>query len=136
MPVKYAFFIPLVLAAASVPVAAEPPNASVFGVWLNPHKTVKVQTASCGRALCGTIVWAAPEALSDAKDAGVDKLIGLQLLSGYQQKSPGHWQGTVYVPDLKRSFFSRIEQVGAGGLKISGCILGGLICKSQLWTRA
>jgi uncharacterized protein (DUF2147 family) len=42
----------------------------------------------------------------------------------------------VFVPDMKRKFYSRIEQQGPDKLKISGCILGGLLCKSQYWTRA
>lgn len=106
-----------------------------FGRWMNPYKTVEVQTAVCGSNLCGTIVWAAPEAKSDAKEAGVDQLIGLQLLSGYREKSRGHWQGEVFVPDLNRRFFSRMDQLAPGRVKISGCILGGLICRSQIWTR-
>jgi uncharacterized protein (DUF2147 family) len=110
-------------------------TSTVYGVWLNPHKSVEVQTRSCGATLCGSIVWASDEALGDARDAGVDKLMGLQLLSGYRQKGRSLWQGRVYVPDMGRSFFSRIEQVAPDRLKISGCILGGLLCKSQTWTR-
>jgi len=116
--------------------AAPPQTPMVYGVWLSPHKSVKVEAKSCGATLCGSIVWANAEAMSDAKDAGVDKLIGLQLLSGYKKKGPGQWQGHVYVPDMKRTFFSRIEQDGPDRIKISGCILGGLLCKSQTWTRA
>lgn len=110
-------------------------SAAVYGVWLNPHGSVKVQTKSCGPTLCGSIVWANSEAISDARDAGVSKLIGIQLLSGYRLKSPGLWQGRAYVPDMGRTFYSRIEQTAPDRLKISGCILGGLICKSQIWTR-
>jgi uncharacterized protein (DUF2147 family) len=120
-------------AATSRAAAAEAPT--VYGLWLNPRKSVEVQTRSCGPTLCGSIVWANAEAVSDARDAGIDKLMGLQLLSGYRQKGRGLWQGRVYVPDLGRSFFSRIEQIAPDRLKISGCILGGVLCKSQTWTR-
>ncbi|MGE1070903.1 DUF2147 domain-containing protein, partial [Pantoea agglomerans] len=37
--------------------------------------------------------------------------------------------------DRGRSFSSTIEQIDADRLKISGCLLRGWLCKSQIWTR-
>ena len=124
----------LMALAASAAVAQAP--AEPYGVWINHHQTVKVETRSCGDLLCGSVVWATPEAREVAKEYGTDPLIGTQLLSGYRHTRDGTWQGQVFVPDLRRHFFSRIEQVGPDKLKISGCIMGGLLCKSQTWTRA
>ena len=45
------------------------------------------------------------------------------------------WQGKVFVPDRNASYYSTIKQINANQLKISGCILGGLLCKSQVWSR-
>ena len=121
-----------------LPAKAVAPEA--VGVWINPHGSVKVQTGSCGGArsgnLCGWVVWAAPKAQADARDSGVDRLVGIELLRGYRPAGPGLYRGEVYVPDMGRTFSSTIEQRGANDLKISGCILGGLICKSQDWRRA
>jgi uncharacterized protein (DUF2147 family) len=112
----------------------------VIGTWINPRGSVKVQTGRCtgDRAgdLCGWVVWAAPQAQADARDSGVTRLIGTELLRGYRSAGAGRYRGEVYVPDMGRTFYSTIEQRGAGGLKISGCILGGLICRSQNWRRA
>ena len=63
-------------------------------------------------------------------------LIGTELLRSYRSDGPGRYKGEVYVPDMGRTFYSTIEQHGANDLKISGCILHGLICKSQDWHRA
>ncbi|WP_231635489.1 DUF2147 domain-containing protein [Novosphingobium sp. ST904] len=62
-------------------------------------------------------------------------LVGTQLLRDYHPEGSGAWQGEVYVPDMGESFFSRIHQSDPAHLKISGCILHGLLCKSQTWTR-
>lgn len=122
-------------ASQALPTRAVAPEA--FGTWINPHGTVKVQTGTCaGNSLCGWIVWAAPQAQADARDSGVARLIGTQLLRGYRPAGPGLYRGEVYVPDMGRSFTSTIQQRGANALKISGCILGGLLCKSQDWRRA
>lgn len=112
---------------------------AVIGTWVNPHGSVKVRTGICAPgqsdSLCGWIVWTAPQADADARDAGVNRLIGTELLRSYHPAGQNRYRGEVYVPDLGRSFVSTIEQRGANDLKISGCILGGLVCKSQDWRR-
>lgn len=120
-------------ASARAPVAAA---AGVIGTWINPHGSVKVQTGACGDRLCGWVVWADAQAQQDARDSGVARLIGTELLQDYRATGDGRWQGRVYVPDMGRTFWSRIEQQGPNSLRISGCILGGWICKSQVWQRS
>jgi uncharacterized protein (DUF2147 family) len=129
-------------AAVIAPVAlssvalAQPVPRGPLGVWINPHANVKVATVNCGGKLCGAVVWANDEAKQDARDGGVAQLIGTQLLQDYEQTGPGKWTGRVFVPDMGRTFYSTITQLDPSSLKISGCILGGWICKSQVWRRA
>lgn len=133
----------LVIAAiwlASLPgmALAQPSHAAlpgIIGIWINPRGTVKVQTGNCAGNICGWVVWAAPKALADARDSGIDKLIGTELLRNYHGKGPGRYEGEVYVPDMGHSFYSTIRQSSADNIRVSGCILGGLICKSQDWRR-
>ncbi|WP_206366437.1 DUF2147 domain-containing protein [Sphingomonas gei] len=121
--------------AARVPAVAGAAADPVFGTWANPKHTIAVKTALCGGALCGAIVDATAKAQSDARDAGIEHLVGTELLRAYHKTGSGHWSGTVFVPDMGRSFASRIVQLSPNTLRISGCIWGGLICKSQDWTR-
>lgn len=125
--------IALLLIACSGADAATP--ATPIGLWQNPKGTILVQTRRCGQLLCGNIVWAGPKAIADARDAGVTALVGTELLSGYRASGAGRWTGRVYVPDQGRHFYSTIELRTPDSLRISGCILGGLICKRQDWTR-
>jgi uncharacterized protein (DUF2147 family) len=127
--------LPLLLCAAGPAPGQAPAADPVFGVWANPKKTIAVRTAPCGQQLCGTIVSATAKALDDARAAGVDRLIGTELLRDYRRTGPARWSGTVFIPDMGRSFSSHIVEVSPGTLRISGCILGGWICKSQDWTR-
>jgi len=57
------------------------------------------------------------------------------LLQDYRRVGTGSWTGRVYVPDMGRSFSSRIRQTSAATLSISGCLVDGLLCKSQVWHR-
>ena len=127
------FAIPLI--AASTPPA--PAAGGAAGLWTNPHHSVIVRTAPCGGNLCGTIVWASATAQQDARDGGsTGQLVGTELLRDFRAESRGRWSGSVFVPDMGRSFDSTIVQQGPNALNIAGCILHGLLCKHQLWTRA
>lgn len=134
MLLRTALFLSL-LAAPLAAHAATPAE----GVWLNPSGSVAVRTGACAPGpsrpgLCGRVVWASGQARADAQDSGVTSLIGTELLQDYHAEGR-IWRGTVYVPDMGRRFDSRIEPLSADKLKISGCILGGLLCRSQVWTR-
>jgi uncharacterized protein (DUF2147 family) len=113
-------------AAADVPV----------GRWANPKGSLAVQTGPCiDGGLCGRIVWASPQAQADARQAGIGDLIGTQLLQGYRRVGADSWTGRVFVPDMGRSFSSRIRRTSAGTLSISGCLVTGFLCRSQVWHR-
>ncbi|MBS0481827.1 MAG: DUF2147 domain-containing protein [Proteobacteria bacterium] len=106
------------------------------GVWRNPDGTLQVKIEAQGTQLTGRIVWAAPEAITDARESGVrEPLIGTQLLHDYRRAGENRWRGKVYVPDMGGSFSSSIVAKAETQLDISGCILGGLICKHQTWQR-
>ena len=113
-----------------------PSQRPVQGTWLNPSGIVAVRTGDCAGQLCGWVSWASPGALQDAKDSGIDRLIGTELLENYRAVGPQTWKGTVFVPDMGHRFSSTITQLGGTELKISGCVLGGMLCKSQTWHRS
>ena len=126
----------VMLMAAGVPAAAaHRAPVQPDGLWLNPHSSVAVRAGPCGANLCGWIIWANQEAQADARDGGIAKLVGIELLQDYHSDGGSTWAGTVFVPDMGRHFASKIALVGPDRLKVQGCILGGLICKSQVWTR-
>lgn len=133
MAATFAAYAPSAASALPPPAAAQPHMRSV---WINPHNNVKVETGDCGGKLCGWVVWATAEAEQDARDGGVEKLVGTELLQDYRQTASDRWQGRVFVPDMGRTFYSTITRVDPAALRISGCIMGGLICKSQVWRRA
>lgn len=128
--------LPTLCALALPTCALAAPSASdAEGVWMNPRKTVAIHTEPCGQSLCGRIAWSSAQARADARDSGIQRLIGTQILENYHFKGGGVWTGTIFVPDMGRKFSSEIDQISGNEMKVKGCILGGLICKSQVWTR-
>lgn len=110
-------------------------SETIHGTWENPTGDVRVITQPCGDNLCGKVSWASDLAKRDAAAGGTPNLIGTSLLRDYRQTKPGHWKGRVFVPDLGDTYYSKIVQLDNRRIKISGCILGGLLCKSQVWKK-
>ncbi|HEY8616561.1 DUF2147 domain-containing protein [Phenylobacterium sp.] len=115
---------------------AQPSSADAYGVWRNPKDNVRVEIRPCGTAACGTVIWAAPKTLAKARQAGTENLIGTQVLKNLQlDPQRGVWRGKVFVPELNRNFSGTAEPVEAGKLRAKGCVIGGMLCKSQVWTK-
>lgn len=124
------------LVAASSPPPLAPAAGPLIGVWRNPQGTVEVRISPCGQAVCGTVVGASATAIADARDSGYSGLVGMQVMHDYRQAGHGEWQGKIFVPDLGRTLSSQIEMVDPDHARVSGCLLGRFLCKSQLWRRA
>lgn len=105
------------------------------GLWSNPKGTLSVRTRRCGAQLCATVVHASAKAQAKAAAAGVPDLIGTELFSNYRPAGERDWSGTLYVPDRGKRVASKLQAADGRTMKVSGCLVGGLVCKSQIWVR-
>lgn len=121
------------LLSAGLPAQAQ--GAQTFGVWSNPKGSVHVEIRPCGVGACGYVVWANEKAKRDAREGGTHDLVGLQIFRDLELDRNGVWRGKVFAPDMNRTFAGTAQQLDATRLRAKGCVLGGLICKSQVWTR-
>jgi uncharacterized protein (DUF2147 family) len=46
-----------------------------------------------------------------------------------------HWGGSLYIPDDNVHVAARLQPISRGQMKLTGCALAGLICRTQIWTR-
>ena len=116
-----------------VPAAAS--AAPLEGRWANPKRSVVVQVSQCGNAYCGTVIRASDKAKANARKGGTPNLIGTRILSGLKPAGNNRYKGKVFVP--KRNIFASatVRQVGANVMEVEGCVVGGLLCDEQRWTR-
>lgn len=125
--------------AAAAPAAAAPAAGPLAltadGVWRNPKNSVHIQLRPCGAEICGYVVYASDKAEADAREGGTGKLLGQQLLRSFKVDARGVGHGKVFVPDLNATFSGSAEMIDPRTLRAKGCLLGNLLCKSQLWTR-
>ena len=109
----------------------------VAGTWLTEGGRSQVRIAPCGQSRCGTIIWTKAEVkdVNNPDPAKRDRsLIGLRLFSG-GRPSGETWTGELYNPLDGRTYAGNLRLVSPSQLELSGCVLAGLICKSQAWIR-
>ncbi len=123
----------MLLALIAMTVTADAP---IEGRWKNPSGRVTVLIEACGAALCGSVVSAAESAKADARRGGTINLVGTQLMTGFKPAGANKWRGRMFVPDINHRSNAELKLIGENQLKVTGCMVGRMICKSQYWTRA
>jgi uncharacterized protein (DUF2147 family) len=121
--------------------------AGANGTWLTEDGKAQVSIAACGQALCGTVA-ALREPIdpetgrpktdkhnSDAAKRG-RPIVGIEILLGMRPTdTAGKWEGKIYNAEDGKTYDGALTLTGATTLKVEGCVLAGLICKAQTWTR-
>jgi uncharacterized protein (DUF2147 family) len=121
--------------AAAPAVANDRVAAPIASEWRNPSNSVHVRIDRCGKDLCGVVTWASPKAVADARRGGTANLVGTRLFRGMEPAGNGKWRGKVFVPDIRKTFSGTLSFAGPNTMVGKGCVLFGMICKSQTWSR-
>lgn len=106
--------------------------------WLTDDGDTRVRIGPCGQEICGTVVWQRVP-YNDAKNPDPAKrarpIVGIRMISHIQPTGPDSWTGELYSFDDGFTVKGSATRIGADKLKLSGCVLGGLICRTVIWTR-
>ena len=132
-----------VLGATLMPAFAADPA----GTWLTEEGKAVIRVADCGGALCGTIVSLKEPNDPQTGKPKVDKnnvdaakrgrpIVGVQIVVGAKPDGPNKWSGQVYNPEDGKTYAGNIALAGPNMIKVQGCIMGGVICKTNTWTRS
>lgn len=113
--------------------AAAPPPRAIEGLWKNPIGSAIIAIAPCGEALCGKVVWASARGRRETA-RNTPNVVGTTVLTG-MRPARDRWIGSLYIPDDNIHVSARLQPVGDRQLRLTGCALAGLICRTQLWTR-
>lgn len=113
--------------------------ADARGEWARPSGSSRIKIASCGGALCGTLVWL-KSPRKDVKNPDPAKrsraLVGSRTVLGMKPSGKaGQWKGKVYNAEDGKTYTGYMTMDGNNKLKLEGCVLGGLICKGETWSR-
>jgi uncharacterized protein (DUF2147 family) len=109
--------------ASSGPAMAQ----DVAGTWQRDTGASRVRLAKCGDAICGTLAW--------LKDTNGPAKVGQRIFYDMKPSGEGKWAGSAFNPEDGKTYSGTMTLSG-DALTTSGCVMGGLICRSVKWTRA
>jgi uncharacterized protein (DUF2147 family) len=117
----------LTLAIATFLTTSAAMAGDVTGEWVRDDGAAKVRFSACGDdAVCGFIAW--------KKDTNGPGKIGEQVFD-MKPNGADAWAGTAFNPADGKQYTGKMALSG-DHLTTSGCVFGGLICKSFGWSRA
>jgi uncharacterized protein (DUF2147 family) len=90
-----------------------------------------VQIAPCGAKLCGVLIKAFDGAGAEKASENIGKQIVWDMVANGDGTYGG---GKVWAPDRDKTYKSKMSLSG-DTLSVSGCVLGGVICRASDWSR-
>jgi len=122
--------------AATIATGAMAQNQEVTGTYINESGGTKVQLSDCGAGLCGTVVWM-KNPVNDVNNPDSSKrgrsVVGIQAVS-LKSTGPATYAGSLYDTESGKTYSGKAK-FSDKDVALSGCILGGLVCKTSVWQR-
>ena len=98
---------------------------AVKGSWLRGDGVARVIVSACGAALCMKNTWIKP---------GSSEKVGEYLVLNVRPSGENTWSGRGHDPQRDVGFSANMS-VSGDRMTTSGCVAGGLICRTTQWTR-
>ncbi|MFP1643219.1 DUF2147 domain-containing protein [Pontitalea aquivivens] len=117
------------LAALAAGAAVAEPIEGLWQTQADDGAYAHVRIAPCGANYCGVIA----RSFRDGAEYPSPN-VGRQIVIDMAPKGGGKYEGKVWRPANDKIYTGKIALSGKR-MKLSGCVAGGLLCKSQDWTR-
>jgi uncharacterized protein (DUF2147 family) len=112
--------------------------ADPAGEWLVKDGSAQIRIEPCANGLWGFISWVkAPGTDRNNPDPAkrTRSIVGVPIVRSMHPVRPNRWEGEVYNADSGKMYSASITLVSDDVLRIEGCVLGGLFCGGENWTR-
>lgn len=108
----------------------------IIGTYVNETGRTKVRMAECDAGVCGTVVWM-KEPVNDVNNPDASKrdrpVVGIQAVA-LKPTGDGTYTGTLYDTESGKTYSGKAK-ISGQNVELSGCVLGGLICKASIWRK-
>lgn len=123
------FLLAAVMALTTTAAAVADPIEGLWQTQPDDGAVAIVSIAPCGGAFCGTIV-----KTFKGQQEYASPNIGKQIVRSMAPAAGGGYAGQVWRPANNKIYQGKAT-ISGSSMKLSGCVAGGLICKSQTWTK-
>ena len=125
--------------AQMTPRAAPAQAAEPTGEWLVADRTARIQIERCPTGLWGILSWTRQPGTDDKNPDRAKRgrpTLGMPILIGMKEAArPGRWEGEVYNAKNGQTYEAQMALKDANTLRIDGCLIGGMFCGGETWTR-
>ena len=98
--------------------------ASPNGNWYRPKTGATIKVFNCGGGLGMRVI-----------KSKTPSKVGKLIMCGAKKTSSNKWKGSIKNLDDGKTYTGYVTLNSARRLTLQGCALGGLICKSDSWTK-
>jgi uncharacterized protein (DUF2147 family) len=124
------------LAGAS---AAHAAAEDAIGTWRDTETGGILSVYTCPGGICVKVVTPGKGRETDPNNPDPAlkgrSLAGVDLMTGAAKDGADRWKGNLYNSEDGKTYSGYLVVSGKDELKLEGCVLAGLICKSHVWKR-
>jgi uncharacterized protein (DUF2147 family) len=141
----------LVLCIFSMNAFGDQSPDELSGVWLTEKKGATIEISKSGETWNGKIAWLKEPLETDKESPAFGKehidfrnpdeskqtrkIMGLTMLENFKWTGNKFENGTIYAPDLGKTYKCNITFVGKDSIKVRGFVGVALFGKTEVWTR-
>jgi uncharacterized protein (DUF2147 family) len=114
--------------AGGTAMAAEP-----AGDWRTEDGSAIIRVDNCRGALWGVVAWER-EPGRDHRN-GRPTLGSAVLINMRPSSQQARWDGQIYNATNGQTYNANVRMVADNTLRVEGCVMGGVFCGGQRWTR-
>ena len=101
--------------------------ADISGTYVRPSTGTQVEFYKCSGKVCGKIV--------AVKDKSKEKTVGTIILKGATRSDDTTFKGELLNTEDGKIYNGVLTVVSANEIRLEGCVLGGIVCKGENWTK-
>ena len=134
-----AIWIALAFAIAGTS-AAYAAAEDAIGAWRDTETGAILSIYSCTGGICVKIVTPSKDGQKDTNNPDPAlkgrSLAGIEIMTGGVKDGADRWKGNLYNSEDGKTYSGWLTVQNKDQVKLEGCVLLGIICKSRIWKRA
>jgi uncharacterized protein (DUF2147 family) len=125
--------------AVALPAGAFAAAEDAFGTWRDTETGGILSAYACNGGLCVKVVTPSKGRERDDKNSNPAlkgrSMAGVVIMDGAAKAGADRWKGKLYNSEDGDTYTGYVISTAKDEVKLEGCILGGLVCKSHIWKR-
>jgi uncharacterized protein (DUF2147 family) len=110
-----------------------------IGKWKDTESGGITEISSCGGGVCIKIVTPSKGRETDGNNPDPKlkgrSMAGVTIMTGAAKDGPDRWKGQLYNSEDGKTYSGWVIVTGKDEVKLEGCVLAGIICKTRVWRR-